>query len=33
MIRQNQRLFNQLNILSDALILLAALPLAFWVRF
>lgn len=33
MIRQNQRLFNQLNVLSDALILLAALPLAFWVRF
>ena len=33
MIRQNQRLFNQLNVLTDALILLAAMPLAFWLRF
>ena len=33
MIRRNQRLLNQLNVLTDALILLAALPLAFGVRF
>ncbi len=33
MIRQNQRLFNQLNVISDALILLASLRPAFWLRF
>lgn len=33
MIRQNQRLFNQLNVVSDALILLASLQPAFWLRF
>lgn len=33
MIRQNQRLFNAINVLTDGLILLAALPLAFWLRF
>jgi len=33
MIRENQKLLNQLNILSDGLILLLALPPAFWFRF
>ncbi len=33
MIRENQRLLNQLNILSDGLIVYLMLPLAFWVRF
>ncbi len=33
MIRQNQRLFNQLNVISDALILLVSLRPAFWLRF
>ena len=33
MIRRNQRLLNFFNVLTDALILLAALPVAFWVRF
>ncbi len=33
MIRQNQRLLNGLNVLSDAVILLVSLPLAFWFRF
>ena len=33
MIRENQKLLNQLNILSDGLILLFSLPFAFWVRF
>ena len=33
MIRENQRLLNQLNILSDGLILFLALPAAFWIRF
>ena len=33
MIRENQRLFNGLNILIDACILLAALPVAYWLRF
>lgn len=33
MIRENQRLFNQLNVMTDGLILFVALPLAFWIRF
>ena len=33
MIRENQRLFNILNILSDGVIIYLMLPLAFWVRF
>ncbi len=33
MIRENQKLFNWLNIISDACILLAALPAAYWLRF
>lgn len=33
MIRQNQKLLNHLNVLSDGLIIYAMLPLAFWVRF
>ena len=33
MIRENQKLFNQLNVISDGLILFACLPLAFWLRF
>jgi len=33
MIRENQRLLNHLNVLSDALILYSALPAAFWIRF
>ena len=33
MIRQNQRLLNHLNVVSDGLIVYAMLPLAFWLRF
>lgn len=33
MIKENQKLFNYLNVLSDAAILLLTLPLAFWLRF
>lgn len=33
MIKENQRLFNQLNIISDGIILFLTLPLAFWIRF
>ncbi|MBE6914200.1 MAG: undecaprenyl-phosphate glucose phosphotransferase [Ruminococcaceae bacterium] len=33
MIKENQKLFNNLNILSDAAILFASLPIAFWLRF
>lgn len=33
MIRENQRLLNRLNVISDGLILFFSLPLAFWVRF
>ncbi len=33
MIRQNQRLLNYFNVFTDALILLLALPVAFWARF
>lgn len=33
MIKENQRLLNQINVLSDAAILALALPLAFWLRF
>ncbi len=33
MIKENQKLFNRLNVLSDGLILLLALPVAFWLRF
>ncbi len=33
MIRENQRLFNQLNVLSDGVIIFLMLPTAFWLRF
>ena len=33
MIKENQRLFNQLNVFSDGLIVYAMLPIAFWIRF
>ena len=33
MIRENQRLLNGLNVLTDGLVFLAALPLMFWLRF
>lgn len=33
MIRENQKLLNQLNVISDGLILFLALPIAFWFRF
>lgn len=33
MIKENQQLFNRLHVISDAVILFLALPLAFWVRF
>lgn len=33
MIKENQRLLNQLNIVSDAFIILLAMPFAFWIRF
>ena len=33
MIRENQRLLNGLNVLTDGLVFLAALPLMFWIRF
>lgn len=33
MIKENQRLLNHLNVLSDGLILLLSLPIAFWIRF
>lgn len=33
MIRENQRLLNQLNVLSDGVIIFLMLPLAFWLRF
>jgi len=33
MIRENQRLLNQLNVLSDGLIVFCALPIAFWLYF
>ena len=33
MIRENQRLLNQLNVISDGLIVFAALPIAFWLYF
>lgn len=33
MIKENQRLINQLNVLSDGLILLLMMPLAYWIRF
>ena len=33
MIRENQKLLNQINVISDGLILLLALPVAFWIRF
>ena len=33
MIKENQRVFNNLNIISDALIIFVMLPLAFWLRF
>lgn len=33
MIKENQKLLNNLNVLSDAAILFAAMPIAFWFRF
>ena len=33
MIKENQKLLNNINVLSDAAIHLAALPIAFWIRF
>jgi len=33
MIKENQKLFNQLNVLSDAVIVFLMLPLAFWIKF
>lgn len=33
MIRENQRLLNQVNVISDGLLVYAMLPLAFWLRF
>ena len=33
MIRENQKLLNQLNVISDGLIMFLALPIAFWFRF
>lgn len=33
MIKENQRLINQLNVFSDGLIILLMMPLAFWLRF
>jgi len=33
MIRENQRLFNRLNVISDGIIIYTMLPLAFWLRF
>lgn len=33
MIRENQKLLNRLNVLSDALMLYITLPLAYWIRF
>ncbi len=33
MIRENQKLLNQINVISDALILFLSLPFAFWFRF
>lgn len=33
MIRENQRLLNQFNVVTDGLILLLSLPIAFWLRF
>ena len=33
MIRENQKLLNQINVLTDAAILFASLPLAFFIRF
>lgn len=33
MIKENQKLLNQLNVLSDGVILFFMLPLAFWLRF
>jgi len=33
MIKENQRLFNQLNVVSDGIIIFSMLPFAFWLRF
>ena len=33
MIKENQRLLNQLNVLSDGVLVFAAMLLAYWVRF
>ena len=33
MIRENQRLLNHLNVLSDAVLTFLALPIAYWIRF
>ena len=33
MIRENQRLFNRLNVVSDGILIYLMLPLAYWIRF
>lgn len=33
MIRENQKLFNRLNVLSDGILIYSMLPAAFWIRF
>ena len=33
MIKENQKLFNRINVISDGLIIFAMLPVAFWIRF
>ena len=33
MIKENQKLLNQVNVVSDGLLVYAMLPLAFWLRF
>ena len=33
MIKENQRLLNQINVISDAFIIFLCLPIAFWIRF
>ena len=33
MIRENQKLLNQLNVVSDGILSYLMLPLAFWLRF
>ena len=33
MIRENQQLFNRLNVLSDGILIYLMLPVAYWIRF